>query len=340
MKFYLTLKECYKKGMTPFELYSIMSDLCGSDLKLKREIDYLYASYKQRDIFEQISRCSKDEFDLLLKEYDKKFVGVVISVANLLHPEWKMECKSESIEDKRVKANKVISNNLTSRSVPLIKQSMPKAQKIVNAKQKALNVKRQRNMFYATQKSISINSFLSNVEITTRAGVVDFEIRTFQNCKWTVVNKGILKRRDYVYINIEKIIADKIEIIIPKDKYKEIKVDKIHGNLTITDNNDCFGGVIVNLNSGNLKSYVSSEITMINVVAGEVLVEYNSIITGKVDIRNGIGGVKLFLHNVKKAIFNLMSMLGQEINRFKPGKLNGKDLEVNIKSKYGDIEVF
>ena len=59
-----------------------------------------------------------------------------------------------------------------------------------------------------------------------------------------------------------------------------------------------------------------------------------------VDIRNGIGDVKLFLHNVKMATFNLISKLGQEINRFKPCILNGNDLEVKIKSKYGDIEVF
>ena len=98
--------------------------------------------------------------------------------------------------------------------------------------------------------------------------------------------------------------------------------------------------MIVNLNSGNLKCCTSSKITTFNVVAGEVLMEYNSITTGRVDIINRIGGVKLFLYNVKRANFNLMSNWGQGINRFKPGKLNGNDLEVKIKSKYGDIEVF
>ena len=85
---------------------------------------------------------------------------------------------------------------------------------------------------------------------------------------------------------------------------------------------------------------MSSIKTTINVVAGEVLMEYNSLVAGKVEIINSIGGVKLFLYNVKGATFNLASDFGQEINRFKQGKSNRNDLDVKIKSKYGDIKVF
>ena len=42
MNFYSILMDCYQKNINPFVLYSMMNDICKSDLKLKKEVGYFY----------------------------------------------------------------------------------------------------------------------------------------------------------------------------------------------------------------------------------------------------------------------------------------------------------
>ena len=62
MDFYSILQACYKKDITPFALYSTMSDLCKGDLELKEHANILYRLYQQRDIFNEISLCCEADF--------------------------------------------------------------------------------------------------------------------------------------------------------------------------------------------------------------------------------------------------------------------------------------
>ena len=59
MDFYSILQVCYKKGITPFALYSTMLDFCKGDLALKEQVGVLYQIYKQSDIFDEIALCKE-----------------------------------------------------------------------------------------------------------------------------------------------------------------------------------------------------------------------------------------------------------------------------------------
>ena len=230
MDFYLTLKRCYKKDVDPFVLYSKMSDTCKGDLKLKNEVVLFYEIYKECDIVERISRCSKNEFDLLLYEYDDKYRNVLMAIARFVHPDFNVDYQIAVSVKKKVKVKGRNSQTIVSlKSKPFTNQQTYLTQ------QNAINGCQMLMQQIQPKRNIKVSSLLTDVEVLTSTTVVDFEILIFKNGSWTYQKGGILKRAKCVYLNIENVVADKIEIYIPKYKYAKLDINKTHGNLKVFD---------------------------------------------------------------------------------------------------------
>lgn len=348
MDFYCALKSCYRKGMSPFALYSELLDLCKGDIKLKNEIDCFYQLYKRGDIFEKISLCNQNQFDELVKSYDKKEKDCLFSVAMLLHNDWnltaskgeskkvkiKVQRAAQSVQQGKSKKRPLLNNLAIIKPVAQNKPVL--ANKPVQKAKKANKVKK---AVITPRKKIKVSSLLSNVDITTCLGAADIEMRVVQNGRWTSLNKGIIRRKDCTYINVDGIVADKIEILVPKGKYESLEVNKIHGDLSIVDRNDCFEKVIVNLNSGKLVAVLGARSIITNVVAGRVYLEHQPTENANLEILNEVGGVRVLLLSVKKANFNLVSSFGNITNKFQQNS-KGVDLTIKVRSKYGNVYVF
>lgn len=330
MNFYSILMDCYQKNINPFVLYSMMNDICKSDLKLKKEVGYFYEIHKQRDIVEDILRCSKYDFSVLLNQYDKKYSNVLAAIARFRHPDWEIDYKSTSVDNKNVKINKtVLSNTVISQKNPICKQQFVPI-KVCKPKKQPINI-------VAKKRNIKVSSLLSDVEIVTTCSVVNFEIRFLQNGKWILQNGGVLKRKLCVYLNVENVEADKIKIYIPKDRYGRFDISKAHGKLIFSDKENCFDEVCINMSSGEVHCCSSAESIFINALASKVYLEYISMKNGKVDIRNALGGVKANLFFVRKINGKTFSLYGRVKNNHKG--LAGNEVNLNIKSKYGDIDI-
>ena len=345
MEFYTLLKSCYKSGVSPFMLRSLMADLCKGNIKLSRQIECLYQLHKQSDIFAKISLCTQTDFEQLVKGYTTEQATCVYAVAKLLHSQWQIVQPSSNSTVRKIKVQKA---NPTTTPIniapPQLTSPAPQAPKNKAVKQPAKKVAKCKGggSPFAKAKNVYITSLLSNLEITTCKGGVDFEIRVLENGKCKTLKSGIIKRSDRVYINVENVVADKIEVVIPKDVYGLLEINKVSGNLFITDKNHCFEKVIANLCSGHFNASVTASSVTANVLAGRVWVEHTALSNSNIEITNQIGGVTLILLCSKNATFNLLSGNGVVTNRYRNGKNKMQIGQVNakIKSKYGNIDVY
>lgn len=194
MDLYLTLKKCYKKGVDPFVLFSKMSDTCKGDLKLKNEVVLFYEIYKEFDIVERILRCSRNEFDLLLSEYDDKYRNVLIAIARFVRPDVNVNYQSTISVKKKIKVK-----GRKSQTVVSLKGKPFTNQQTYLTRQNAINGCQVLMQQIQPKRNIKISSLLTDVEVLTSASVVDFEIRILKNGSWTYQKGGILKRAKCIY---------------------------------------------------------------------------------------------------------------------------------------------
>ena len=211
MEFYTLLKSCYKSGVSPFMLRSLMADLCKGNIKLSRQIECLYQLHKQSDIFAKISLCTQTDFEQLVKGYTTEQATCVYAVAKLLHSEWQIVQPSSNSTVRKIKVQKA---NPTTTPIniapPQLTSPAPQTPKNKAVKQPVKKVAKGKGggRPFAKAKNVYITSLLSNLQITTCKGGVDLEIRVVENGKYKTLKSGIIKRSDRVYINVENVVAD------------------------------------------------------------------------------------------------------------------------------------
>ena len=110
--------------------------------------------------------------------------------------------------------------------------------------------------------------------------------------------------------NVEEVLADKIEIVLPKDKYGQLKVYKVSGNLSVIDKENCFEELSICGNVGDINCYTSAKSVYANTQAGDIYLEYVALQEGKIDLWNTLGEVKVATSFVKKIAGELFSQKG------------------------------
>ena len=123
MDFNTILQACYKKGITPFELYCSMLDFCKGDLEIKEQIGVLYNLYKQRDIFDEISLCEEVDFALFLEQYSQKERDCAKKIARFIHPRWVVKDERKSSNRQKIKIQRVVSNTTKAQQKVFLKQN-------------------------------------------------------------------------------------------------------------------------------------------------------------------------------------------------------------------------
>ena len=347
MDFYSVLQACYKKDITPFALYSIMSDLCKGDLELKEQANILYRLYQQGDIFNEISLCDEDGFNAYLTKYTSKERMCLNCVARLMHPGWTVDYESKPSNKQKVKSQRVISNKKAPTRKGLLQPNNNVQRKAVNPPK----IKIQNNIgvqllaqhiaskpkTMAAKRSVEIKSILSDMEILTGATATDVEICVHNAGKCFYHKGGIIRRNTCVYINVEEVLADKIEIVLPKDKYAQLKVYKVGGNLSVIDKENCFEELSICGNVSDIGCYTSAKNVYANTQAGDIYLEYVALQEGKIDLWNTLGEVKVATSFVTKIAGELFSQKGTVRNIHKQSV--GYTITMKIKSKYGDVTI-
>lgn len=345
MDFYTILKACYREGIAPFALYSQMCDLCKGNLKLHKKTRALYALYSNRDVFKEISLCKEVDFTVgsqlcvCIKRCNKVEQACLTDVARLLHPDWDLPAIAEgSVAAPKIKTPKAeVKKEKGVRVVPKRNAFAPApAQNIPTPSPQANKTPRQRKA-----KKISvvkISSLTSDLVVKTSATATDFKVHVLQNGTWTARTKGIGKYTDMAYINLDGVVADEIQCLIPQEKYTALWLDKVQGSLTVEDDKNCFSNVRITLASGKLRCKLYSPSTFLACRVAEVDVQYNAPRNGALEIRNGLGDVNVALQGVGRVDDKLCAIHGKVENRHTP-QTSGSSVRLKTTVEYGDIYV-
>ena len=338
MDFYGLLKSCYKEGISPFALYSQMCDLCKGDLKLKAKTLTLYAVYRQRDIFQEIDSYEEEGEDIsaYLQGYALEEQRCLWTVVRLLHPTWRASAPTQSETVKKVKAPprqppKQVGEQKRLQHIPapLITPMQAPAPLTAPAKKKTKQA--------VKKDTLHISNMLSDLTIQTSAGVADFEIRTLQNGVWSTRNKGIGKHGTSVYINLEGVIAEEIQLLLPQKKYGVLYVDKVHGGLTVEDKADCFERVNITHGAGKLSCVCSARNVYIGGRAAEIALYYTAHRLSEVDIRNTLGDIRVELRNVGTVQEKVFAPHGKVRNTHTSAQ--GCTVMLKAITNYGDVDI-
>jgi hypothetical protein len=345
MDFYSVLQACYKKDITPFALYSQMCDLCKGDLKLYEKSRVLYVLYSNRDIFSEISLCEESDFVMgsqvcsYVKRCTKIEQACLTEVARLLHPDWKLDASdSESAYVVKIKTPKVenkkgagvrVAPKFNAFQTP--KNPTPQAQQtpVKNTPHKRKPKK---------SNVVKIYSLASDLVVKTSAAATDFEVYVLQNGIWTERKTGIGKHADMVYINLDGVVADKIRCVIPQEKYTAFWLDKVQGILTVEDDADCFAKMSITLASGVLNCKFSCGSAFLSGRVADISVQYTARRCGTLEIRGGLGDVKIGLQGVGSINDRIFAIHGKVENRYIQ-QANGCALTLKTSVEYGDIYV-
>ena len=340
MDFYSILKASYREGLTPFELYSQMCDLCKGDLKLKEMAKLLYTLYTRRNIFEEISLCGETDFggglqfSLYVKEFSKQEQKCLVEVARLLRPNWifRIDNQGESVE--KVKATKdgakagtpqaATPATVTPAKTPALQTKPPPPPKPTPKPKADIN-------------TVQISSLVSDLDIKTSASAASVEVRILQGGIWTPKKKGIGKRGTMFYVNLDDVVAEKIEVTIPQRKFATLHVDKAHGELTVIDRADCFKKVRLLHEVGKVRCDSSAPTLYVGGRAVDVELKYTAHENGSVDIRNTLGDIKIALRNVGKIEDKMVSARGRVYNVYQPSGSN--EVQMKVITNYGNITV-
>ena len=346
MDFYSVLQACYKKDITPFALYSTMSDLCKGDLELKEQANILYRLYQQGDIFNEISLCSEADFKAgtqvcaYVKRCTRMEQACLTEVARLLHPNWALNTPDcESVGVLKIKTPKaegkkggdvgIVPKHNFFAPTPALKvppaKPVQKPVKNTPQKQKKSNV-------------VKISSLASDLVVKTSAAATDFEVYVLQNGIWTERKTGIGKHADMVYINLDGVLADKIRCVIPQEKYTAFWLDKVQGILTVEDDADCFAKMSITLASGVLNCKFSCGSAFLSGRVADISVQYTARRCGTLEIRGGLGDVKIGLQGVGSINDRIFAIHGKVENRYIQ-QANGCALTLKTSVEYGDIYV-
>jgi hypothetical protein len=253
----------------------------------------------------------------------------------------------KSSNRQKVKIQRVISNKKPPPRKVLLQQNNNAPRKVVNPPK----IKIQNNIGVqllaqyiapkpkriVAKRSVEIKSILSDVEILTSATATDVEICVHNAGKCFYRNSGIIRRKSCVYINVEEVVADKIEILLPKDKYAQLKVYKVSGDLNIIDKENCFEELSVCGNVGEINCYTSARNVYANTQAGNICLEYVALQDGRIDVWNTLGEVQVKTSFVKKIVGGFFSQKGTVRNIHKQSV--GYTITMKIKSKYGDVTI-
>ena len=344
MDFYTVLKTCYRQGITPFELYSQMSDLCKGDFKLYEKSRVLYGLYSKRDVFKEISLCEEVDFTvgskLCVKKCTKAERACLMDVARFLHPAWSLdELNDESESVPKIKTPKAeVKKDAGVRIAPKHNFFAPTpALKVPPAKPVQKPVK---NTPQKQKKSnvVKISSLASDLVVKTSAAATDFEVYVLQNGIWTERKTGIGKHADMVYINLDGVVADKIRCVIPQEKYTTFWLDKVQGILTVEDDADCFAKMSITLASGVLNCKFSCGSAFLSGRVADISVQYTARRCGTLEIRGGLGDVKIGLQGVGSINDRIFAIHGKVENRYIQ-QANGRALTLKTSVEYGDIYV-
>ena len=347
MDFYTVLKACYRAGIAPFALYSQMSDLCKGDFKLRKKARVLYDLYRKRDIFKDISLCEEVNFTVganlcvCIKKCTKEEQACLTEVARLLHPDWKLDASNgESASVPKIKAPKAENKKEVGvRIVPKRNAFAPPAPKATPQKVQQAPAKNAPNKRKPKKVNVvKISSLASALVVKTSATVTDFEVHVLQNGVWMDRKTGIGKYTDMVYINLDGVVADKIQCVIPKEKYAALWLDKVQGSLTVEDDLDCFAKASITLAAGELRCKLSCSSVFLSGRVAEVSVQYNTYRNGSLEIRNGLGDVKIALQGVDRMEEKLYVIHGKLENRY-ARQTNGCALILKGAVEYGDVYV-
>ena len=338
MDFYCLLKTCYKEGISPFALYSQMCDLCKGDLKLKGKTQTLYAVYRQRDIFQEIASFKEEgEADAYIKGYALDEQRCLWEVARLLHSTWNSSAPAQSERVQKVKApprqnpkQKGAENGFQRIPAPLLMPMQAPAPPPAPAKKKAQQA--------VKKETLHISNLLSDLTVQTSASVTDFQIQTLQNGVWTTRNKGIGKHSTSVYINLDGVVADKIQLLLPQKKYSVLFLDKAHGDLTVEDKADSFERVSITQDSGKLCCECSARKVYIGGRATDIALHYTAYRFSEVEIRNTLGDVRIDLHNVGATMQEKVFAPNGNVNNARTST-NGCTVMLKAVTTYGDINI-
>ena len=347
MDFYSILKASYREGLTPFELYSQMCDLCKGDLKLKEMAKLLYTLYTRRDIFEEIALCGETDFggglrfSLYVKEFSKQEQKCLVEVARLLRPNWifRIEEGGDSIEKGKTSAKDGAKAGAQQATSPA---TVTPAKAVVNTSSAQRNIPPVKTPKPAPKPkaeidTVQISSLVSDLDVKTSASAASVEVRILQGGIWTPKKKGIGKRGTMFYVNLDDVVAEKIEVTIPQRKFATLHVDKAHGELTVIDRADCFKKVRLLHEVGKVRCDSSAPTLYVGGRAVDVELKYTAHENGSVDIRNTLGDIKIALRNVGKIEDKMVSARGRVYNVYQPSGSN--EVQMKVITNYGNITV-
>ena len=342
MNFYNLLKNCYHEGISPFELYSQMSDLCKGDLELKDQVQTLYCLYKVVDIFYDISTCNtaEDGVQTKLFAYVEKYSSVeqrcLWAVVQLLHPNLAIPTDMQSAvaqkaqTPKRQNLKQEVNKKGFQNQSPVV--TPPQVIPVKNPLPIKAKVKKAVN-----KETLHVSNLLSDLIIQTAHAVPDFRITVLRNGVWSALKKNIAKRGANVYINLDDVVADKIRLQIPERKYTALHVNKVNGDLEVEDNADCFGWINITLESGRVYCKVSAGNVYIGGRAAGIDLQYTADRFGNVDIRNVLGDVRIGLNNFGNIQEKVFAAHGIVKNTYVP--TGGNFLTLKVVTNYGNVEI-
>lgn len=329
MDLYLALTTCYKQNIHPFELYSALLDICKGNLALKEHVETLYKLCKQKDIFVEISNCTQTDFSSLLQSYDAPTRDCLVSVARLLHPDWDMSTAN-------IGSSKQIAKVQNGEVSPAPQVVETPAQSQIKQLPKEATCKNSESLSVEKQ-SIKITSLVSSLDVITSHTIEEFQVRVCQNGVWIACRDCIIKRQNVIFVNVENVVANKVEVLIPKGKYSTLTINKVCGELRIVDTDNCFDDISFAVSSGNVSCYTSARHVQAKVKVGKVALEYIALGEGAVQVNNDLGGVRISTFFVKNINGKIFSQKGKISNKHKSAK--GWDIRANIKAKYSDVEI-
>lgn len=329
MDLYLALTTCYKQDLSPFELYSALLDICKGNLALKEQVETLYKLCKQKDIFVEISNCTQTDFSSLLQSYDAPTRDCLVSVARLLHPDWDMSTANIGSSKQIAKVqNGEVSTAPQAVETPAQSQIKQLPKEAICKNSESLSVEKQ---------SIKITSLVSSLDVITSHTMEEFQVRVCQNGVWITCWDCISRRQNTICVNVENLVTDKVEVLIPKGKYNALTINKVCGELRIIDTDDCFENISLDVSSGNVSCYTSAKHVQAKVKVGKVVLEYIALCEGDIQVSNDLGGVRISTFFVKNINGKITSQKGEVTNKHQA--ISGYDIHLNVKAKYSNVEV-
>lgn len=346
MNFETLLCDCYDATNSPFMQYSIFSDHCGSDLKLKNDCKLFYEFSLCVDSISCFSDVNENDVKTLLDKWEK-YKSVVIPFVVFMNPELR------GIEDLRQYENvsrvrnctydkaEITADNCSTHHVlssPKRNANMQCGNLVKGVQFNAVQLLTNQMLRCGGFRDLIIKSLFSDMVIRIDKKVGAISVFALSNGKYQKLNPTLQAEYGRDTLNVESLRKERIIILIPPNKYRKIEIEKASDKLKVYDGDYYLVKLEIHQTIGDILCETSARELIIDNKAGVTKLKYTAKQDkSSVEVTNTLGDVALQFFDVRCRRKSIKSDKGTVICKRKFS--NGFMTSINVKSEYGNIVV-